>query len=115
MNKRVFDYIKKKIVMIKNLNSREFIKKRFDFYKDNFVNLNFLKTLKTSFHKAQDKVEKSFKAIVFDESLLKQSNFWINDRQHSPEPVDNSDSECSRGRRGRQEHEESASKAESST
>ena len=77
MNKRVFDYIKKKIGKIKNINSREYIKKKFYFYKDKFVNLNFLKTLNTSFHKAQDIVEKSFKSIVFDESLLKQSNFWI--------------------------------------
>ena len=29
------------------------------------------------FNKAQDKVEKSFKNISFDESLLKQSSFWL--------------------------------------
>ena len=29
------------------------------------------------FNKAQDKIEKSFKNISFDESLLKQSDFWL--------------------------------------
>ena len=29
------------------------------------------------FNKAQDKIEKSFKTISFDESLLKQSGFWL--------------------------------------
>ena len=29
------------------------------------------------FNKAQDKIEKSFKNISFDESLLKQSSFWL--------------------------------------
>ena len=29
------------------------------------------------FHSSQDKIEKSFKFLVFDESLLKQSDFWV--------------------------------------
>ena len=32
---------------------------------------------KQYFNKAQDKIEKSFKNISFDESLLKQSGFWL--------------------------------------
>ena len=30
-----------------------------------------------SFNNAQDKIEKSFKSLVFDESLLRQSDFWV--------------------------------------
>ena len=77
MYKRFFYFIKNKIGRIKNLNSKKYIQKKYDLCKDKFVNLHFLKILNTNFHKAQDLVEKSFKSIVFDESLLKQSNFWI--------------------------------------
>ena len=30
-----------------------------------------------NFNNAQDKIEKSFKSLVFDESLLRQSDFWV--------------------------------------
>ena len=30
-----------------------------------------------TFNNAQDKIEKSFKSLVFDESLLRQSDFWV--------------------------------------
>ena len=36
-----------------------------------------IKYLKKKFHSTQDKIEKSFKFLVFDESLLKQSDFWV--------------------------------------
>ncbi len=37
----------------------------------------FFKHLINEFNKLQDIIEKSFKSLVFDESLLKQSNFWV--------------------------------------
>ena len=35
------------------------------------------KYLRKNFNNAQDRIERSFKYLVFDESLLKQSDFWI--------------------------------------
>ena len=77
MYKIFFNFIKNKIGRIKNLKSKKNIQKKYNQYKDKFVNLHFLKILNTNFQRAQDLVEQSFKSIVFDESLLKQSNFWI--------------------------------------
>ncbi len=38
---------------------------------------NFTRKAQEYFNRAQDKIERSFKKISFDESLLKQSSFWL--------------------------------------
>ncbi len=37
----------------------------------------WVKFIFKTFNNAQDKIEKSFKSLVFDESLLRQSDFWV--------------------------------------
>ena len=87
--------MKKIIMKIKNKLNKRFQVKSFqdllkksnkytykirDTFKEKFANFGIAEyrfKAKEFFNKAQDKVEKSFKKISFDESLLKQSSFWL--------------------------------------
>ncbi len=67
---RTIDYLKK---------SKLKIRKEFGSLKlfQNQNALRFLELSRDKLNKLQDKFEKSFKKISFDESLLKQSGFWL--------------------------------------
>ena len=57
------------------INSNEEIKNKYKTIKGKLIGSK--KIIESSFSEAQDSIEKSFKSFVFDESLLKQSSFWI--------------------------------------
>ena len=57
------------------IKSNEEIKNKYETIKGKLIGSK--KIIETSFSEAQDSIEKSFKSFVFDESLLKQSSFWI--------------------------------------
>ncbi len=67
---RTLDYLKKsKLKIRKEFNSLKLFQ--------NQNALNFLEASRDKLNILQDKFEKSFKKISFDESLLKQSGFWL--------------------------------------
>ena len=76
MYRKFIDIYSRYIKKIKSkINSNKDFKNRYEEIKGKLIGSK--KILQTSFYKAQDSIEKSFKSFVFDESLLKQSSFWI--------------------------------------
>ena len=59
----------------KKISSDKDFKKTYEAFKNNLLKLKIF--LNKSFNQAQDSIEKRFKSVVFDESLLKQSSFWV--------------------------------------
>ena len=86
--KRLFIKLKNKIKARLNVissgdflkNSKDFSHKIKDKIKSNLTHVDIDKyayKFQEYFNKAQDKIEKSFQKISFDESLLRQSSFWL--------------------------------------
>ena len=76
MSKIYFDFLRAKILKVKKkINTNKNLKKKYDSLKNYLIkSKNFLSK---AFNQAQDNIEKRFKSMVFDESLLKQSSFWV--------------------------------------
>jgi len=80
--KEIFDKYKRKLkdrTFVSLKQSKLKIKKEFNSLKllKNQNTAKFLEISRDKLNKIQDKFEKSFKKISFDESLLKQSGFWL--------------------------------------
>ncbi len=76
MYKGFIDILRINLVKIKaKVNSNKNIQNKYDVLKNKVLKSKNL--LIKFYNEAQDSIERSFKSFVFDESLLKQSSFWV--------------------------------------